>query len=671
MKYPRIFNSQELNLTLPILNGGVNFLDSQCNIADNELADCNNMIFLNGALTTRPAITDPIKFLGSLNAKITNHFITFSYKNNCGTLISAKHKDGQKVQFFIVSENSVTELPQISLNTEDFLLTQHKNTLYLFLDGNIFTLSNNDNTWQDANGKIYIPSVAVDCKYSADFDGVFCEPFNLLANSYSLVYTTKNEAWHNALTDQVLHEMTYVNFFYEPNLSKYKGKTITATLTDTFGTQHTHSVVLSDTGFGKETTSTDGLYMLANINNITFFTDAEYTQIAYKYKSDLLLKNDLTITFPILEDKTRKDKVFKNNLSCWFGGGKGIYGGSRLFLAGNKNEPNRVIWSDLNNPLYFPENNFFCVGSSGSVTALKPQSDMLIIFTENEIYYTKYTEDTSVSADDIISGSVYDYFAKSVYFPLTQISAEVGCDCPNTLQLLNNRLTFANSNGKIYTLKSSNKFNEHNLYEIGELMHKKLMADTDLKTAVSIDYNGKYLLLSGQNLYVFCYANTEQTSSKYSWYFCTLPTQYYQNAVLAEHNNTLFIAGVSGDKTVFATFKENSASDQVITASGECEKLPILSMFKTKSFSFTGMFNAKNILSAELFLRSNSIQSLVVEYGSNDFIKSTQITPPANSFSGNKSIKLYPNFKNALHFSLKVLAHGNFSVDALKLKGGK
>lgn len=667
MKYPKIFSSYSKTLTLPTLNGGVNLLENPCNIADNQLADGNNMLFSSGALTTRPAIYNPTAFTSSEDAKIKSHSIKFAYKNAAGSLVSVQEND--KIRFFIVSSTGVTELPNIS-GSENYLITKQRDTLYLFSDFSIFTLCGTDDAWQNANSKIYIPSVAVDCKYSANFDGVFCEPFNLLANSYSLVYTSKNEAWHNPLTDEVLHEMTYVNYFYEPNLAKYKGKTITAVLTDKFGTQHTHSVVLDNDGFGQETGSTDGFYMLANINNITFFTDAEYTQIAYKYKSDVLLQNDLTITFPLLEDKTRKEKIFKSSISCWFGGGKGIYGGSRLFVGGNSNEPNLVIWSDLNNPLYFPENNFFSVGNA-KVTALKPQADMLVIFTENEIYYTKYTQDTSVSADDILNSNIYDYFAKSVYFPLTQISAEIGCDCPNTLQLINNKLTFANKNGKIYTLKSSNKFNEHNLYEIGAEIHKKLKNDTSLKTAVSIDYNSKYMLLSDQNLYILNYSKMSDTALNPSWYFCTLPSDYYQNAVLSEYNNTLFIVGSNGNKTVFASFKENMAYDEAITKDGQHKKLPILSMFKTKSFSLAAPFNLKNILSAELFLKSNSVQGIFVEYGSNDFTKSTQITPPAKALDGKSSIKLYPNFKNALHFSLKVLAYGSLSVDALKIQGGK
>ena len=76
-------------------------------------------------------------------------------------------------------------------------------------------------------------------------------------------------------------------------------------------------------------------------------------------------------------------KVFCQTNAIWVvGSAKGINGGSRLFLCGNteKNEKALVIWSGLNNPLYFGENCYTYIGdNSSAVTAFGRQEEKLII----------------------------------------------------------------------------------------------------------------------------------------------------------------------------------------------------------------------------------------------------------------------------------------------------
>ena len=74
------------------------------------------------------------------------------------------------------------------------------------------------------------------------------------------------------------------------------------------------------------------------------------------------------------------DDVCANTQSIWYGGSTGgISGGSFLFMAGA--EPNKLIWSDVDNPLYFPENNYLRVGSdSEKITKLAKMGNNLVIF---------------------------------------------------------------------------------------------------------------------------------------------------------------------------------------------------------------------------------------------------------------------------------------------------
>lgn len=88
------------------------------------------------------------------------------------------------------------------------------------------------------------------------------------------------------------------------------------------------------------------------------------------------------------------------------------------------------MWSALNNPLYWPENNYARIGdNTQAVTALAQQGNTLIIFKEREIYYSEYVAST-LDAEDFVNGSVLDTEVNAAYFPVTPLSADIGCDCP-------------------------------------------------------------------------------------------------------------------------------------------------------------------------------------------------------------------------------------------------
>ena len=107
---------------------------------------------------------------------------------------------------------------------------------------------------------------------------------------------------------------------------------------------------------------------------------------------------------------------------------------------------------DVDNPLYFPENNYAYVGdSSQAATAFGKQSDMLVIFHSREMYYATYVAGGDFTAQDVIDGKIVDVTAYMAKFPITQINGEIGCDCPRTVQLCNNRLAWATSDGRVYT----------------------------------------------------------------------------------------------------------------------------------------------------------------------------------------------------------------------------
>ena len=74
-------------------------------------------------------------------------------------------------------------------------------------------------------------------------------------------------------------------------------------------------------------------------------------------------------------------KVFGMQQRTYYdAGAEGISGGARLFLTANRagKERNLVMWSSLNNPLYWPENNYAYIGDkTQAVTGFGKQGENL------------------------------------------------------------------------------------------------------------------------------------------------------------------------------------------------------------------------------------------------------------------------------------------------------
>ncbi len=227
------------------------------------------------------------------------------------------------------------------------------------------------------------------------------------------------------------------------------------------------------------------------------------------------------------DDNGRGAMIGEMSAGVWFGGtGQGLSGGTRLFLYGGQNNPNKMIWSDVDNPLYFPMNNFAFVGDQNEkITKLEKQNSMLVIFKERSVLYTSYVDNNmGYTTDDVLNGSISDIAAITAIFPITNISNKVGCDLPRTVQLCDNHLVWANTNGKVYVLKTANEYSENNIYELSypvAPMLEEILKDKDNiiednvkcgpfieKSCFAIDYDGKYYLNLFGTVFVMNYSDS-------------------------------------------------------------------------------------------------------------------------------------------------------------------
>ncbi len=252
-------------------------------------------------------------------------------------------------------------------------------------------------------------------------------------------------------------------------------------------------------------------------------------------------------------DSTAFDELINCNVAEIYGGTVGLNYGTRSFVSGYNH---RIHFSDIDNPLYFPENCYIGVGmNTEKVTALAKQGGYLVIFKENSIYYT-YEQEVSNDnlAEALANQSVVDLTAQYKYTVMT-VNAEVGCNLPRTIQLCMNKLIFANDDGNVYVLNSLSNYSERNIFVVSGLIKDKLKKYevTDWNKAFALDYQGYYMLFVDDmgfvldyNRNAFKYVSSYTSDSNvrkyglFSWWLWQFP-KYLQFGVSTDTEITLVL----------------------------------------------------------------------------------------------------------------------------------
>lgn len=214
---------------------------------------------------------------------------------------------------------------------------------------------------------------------------------------------------------------------------------------------------------------------------------------------------------------------------------------NRLFVTGNSDYPNIDWFSYPDDGSYFPSNNFTKIGfepiinyitlNDGSLGIQKNISD-----TDMTIYYRK-----SALLDNV------------EVFPISRGVKNIGCISSNANgNLLNDPLTLTNEG--VFSIISSDR-DEKFAMERSYFIKKKLLAELNLKNAISIVYENKYYLAINDHVYV---ADARYKSSirhsytddfQYEWY-------YWENVpvrIWFEYENELYFGTEDGKIVKFNT----------------------------------------------------------------------------------------------------------------------
>lgn len=203
-----------------------------------------------------------------------------------------------------------------------------------------------------------------------------------------------------------------------------------------------------------------------------------------------------------------------------------VFGGAQelcVVMGGPEAQPNAYFWSGLGkgdamDPMYFPMNQYNLAGDNDDpITAFGKQQNMLIIFQP-------HATGRAVFGMEQVNGR------ETITMNYTRINAEIGCDLPGSLQLVENNLVWCDRKYGVCRLKDSSAAYENNIVQIsrkingdyrldGLLEQLKSVADDAVR---STDTGKRYILVLGDEdgkAYEWNYELSEYSNP--SWFYHT------------------------------------------------------------------------------------------------------------------------------------------------------
>lgn len=718
MRIPKLPVCSQYRVSIPALNGGVNLNDAPNLVEDNQLTDVQNMWWKDQALRSRPGFhttEEDVRYIGATDQSEWFHYRFYPsirvyesgeafdyvgcfYENEGSRVISHFKLYCFNDKGHFVSVKGLTFDSNGSMSGDD---TPYADDVYmfksgpsdtsiglymLFNNGQIYTVNTSGNITQVQPSDMYAPLVLVNAKGRGESDvgtpvvqtGTFFEGYNLLCGAFRTAFTTDN---------------TYSFILPQEGLTQNAGETVTIQYTGGAGSVYTWEIPPSEQSVSI-TIGTDQVY--ANFTRVSghlmFLKDG-----VTPYPLPASVANNLIITAWKTDPNAIK-KISHMKFSTWFGGDRsGINGGTRLFVSGNPDYPNLVHWSDINNPLYFPENNYAYIGeSSQNVTGFGKQSDVLVIFKEHEIYSTQYVSGNAFTAQDVIDGNIVDVTANTAVFPITPINSGIGCDCPNSIQLCNNRLVWASSNGRVYGLIEASQWSERNVRDFSALVYKRLSAHdpVDLKNAVSVDYDGHYMLFVENRVYLLdymdaafqyyaSYTDEKKAQRNMPWHLWEIPSGLKIEAFM-QHPGSLTAVGsqtVTYKNSLGATMTKlytilyslEGSMDSTVQISAPIEDItvtqhPIRSGFQTKIFDFGSPERKKKIRRLYIGMDDESESRVSVSYVSDKGIQDDVYELVLYGTGTTVERALTPGVSMSCKFGMKLDSGGEMGVSNLVIR---
>lgn len=750
MRYTAMGRSPRNAVSVPALSGGVNLGDALNLVDDNQLTDCKNVWYKDGMLQTRPAV---VKYLDVCEDEILadydlevyhTNIISYLNGNKYTFAIQKKIKRGLSIEsgewaiekidanVLMFGENGLEKTLKVNCaDVWDYeVLYSSKPTksngigLYMAISRQmdivdfgtptsrkiveLFEATTDGSFEMLTEDELYSPIVMINGKGNSYTELPAATQSEYAPSSFLEGYSGIYNVWHRYCytTDGVSTRFAIPQSIRNCKIkiqytNHVTGKTFLSETLEVFNS-NTNPIEFGD------------FFLKAYIGENEEESEIEISPKEGKkpFPSSLgRLANNLII-YVMIEVPQWDSNLYGCTISEHFGGSSGgIHSGTRTFLSGIKIDGNQNMlnWSDLNNPTYFPENNYAHVGSSSQrITALAKQDDMLVVYKENELFYTTYAEGGTYTADDIASGKVIDVTTLSAVFPITQIHSVIGCDLPNTIQLCGNRLVWACKDGNVYTLKTADQYSTANVAKISSLVDKRLKeiikTESNLEANFSAIYKGHYLLVFGNCVFAMdydqyyfnslpAYSDTKKAQKKLIWYYWEFPTMegsIFKNFFSVNEQCYLFnvstylpaSSGVEYANYTMFRLTENELQDECLKQAGlinsgdhiplELVMVSIESVIQTKMFDFGAMERFKSI--EQLYIgfgkaEGETALQYITENGTLD--KGTVNIEASSDIHSPQYVetkRFLPCIKRALRFGLRITTKGRIALGGILIK---
>lgn len=280
--------------------------------------------------------------------------------------------------------------------------------------------------------------------------------------------------------------------------------------------------------------------------------------------------------------------------NCTFSIGYGGSNDTRTFVSGNPNMPEYVFRSGLQDPTYWPENGYYKF--SEKVMGFSKQYDYLVVERLNGKSQVSYSMDST----------------GTVTFPSKPINDEVGTIAGKSIQIIDNNPISLTKDG-VYAITATNIVNERNVLHISQKIDRKLLLETGLDGAISIDFDKKYWLGLNGNVYILDYTQKTQYSPFGEWYlYNNIPASRF-----LEMGGYLYFSS-STNGLVYKFHKDTTNADSF---NDDGEK--ITAYWKSKAITFNADEMKKLVDSIYLGLNPGGATSVDLSYESD--LMSTQI----------------------------------------------
>lgn len=474
--------------------------------------DMLNMISDNGG--------NPVKRLGwrikySLGS---GHKILKIYIDDNG-VIFAIAQDG----VYRIKDNKSSKIIDKQIQKAELVKFQGK--MYAFANG-IYEI---DGDVKDLMDDPYIPETTISRKPDGT-GGTFLDSINLLTPKRKVSFLGDDSS-------------KKYNFVPEKDQEDDKYKYVVADSIKV-EVQDENGIFKENTDFTKpETTTVTG----KNVNGeiVSFTVCAPYITFSAVHKPIVVGQDNVRITYENF-DATEEDGVmigqYKEERQKLLNTGivktHGYVASDRLFCVVGDN---RVYYSDVGKPAYFPDDNYIEVGNAGRIVGLHRFSSYLVaIKNEISVESTVY----------LIEGNTLD---GDTFFGVSPAIGGTGAVAEGSFSTLIDEPLFLSRTG-IYAISSSYLTSEKILRNRSFFIDKKLAAEENLETAVACVWNRYYILVVNGHAYVL--DGRKKSTEKKNNTDYAYEGYYWENipaACLFTHNNELWFGTEDGEICKFNT----------------------------------------------------------------------------------------------------------------------